>query len=188
MDGDRTPRTPQGLHRDGRRGRQDLPDAAGRPRRAGRGPRRRDRATWSPTAGPRPRRSPRAWRRCRGGQVTYRGAELEEMDLPALLRRAPELALIDQLAPAPMPLAAPSTASGTRTSAAVLADGIDVFSTVNVQHLEKPSTTTSSELTGTRVREVAARRGARQGQRPGAHRPDRRGSARAAARREGLSA
>ena len=31
-------------------------------------------------------------------RVTYRGTELEEMDLPALLGRAPELALIDELA------------------------------------------------------------------------------------------
>ena len=31
-------------------------------------------------------------------RVTYRGTDLEEMDLPAVLRRAPEVALIDELA------------------------------------------------------------------------------------------
>src|SRR5262245_10627992 len=31
-------------------------------------------------------------------QVSYRGTELEEMDVPAVLRRAPELALNDELA------------------------------------------------------------------------------------------
>jgi two-component system, OmpR family, sensor histidine kinase KdpD len=84
-------------------------------------------------------------------RVTYRDAELEEMDLPAILRRAPELALIDELAH--------SNAPGVEHSKRyediedVLAAGIDVFSTVNVQHLESLNDQVA-ELTGVRVRET----------------------------------
>jgi two-component system sensor histidine kinase KdpD len=84
-------------------------------------------------------------------RVTYRDTELEEMDLPALLARAPELALIDELAH--------TNASGVEHEKRyedvrdVLAAGIDVFSTVNVQHLETLNDSVC-ELTGVRVRET----------------------------------
>jgi len=84
-------------------------------------------------------------------RVTYRGTELEEMDLPALLARAPGLALIDELAH--------TNATGSEHEKRyedvrdVLAAGIDVFSTVNVQHLESLNDQVA-ELTGTRVRET----------------------------------
>jgi two-component system sensor histidine kinase KdpD len=86
-------------------------------------------------------------RRC----VTYRDTELEEMDLPALLARAPELALIDELAHTN----APGVEHEKRYEDVrdVLAAGIDVFSTVNVQHLESLNDQVT-ELTGTRVRET----------------------------------
>jgi two-component system sensor histidine kinase KdpD len=84
-------------------------------------------------------------------RVTYRGTDLEEMDLPALLARAPELALIDELAHTN----APGVEHGKRYEDVrdVLAAGIDVFSTVNVQHLESLNDQVA-ELTGTRVRET----------------------------------
>ena len=84
-------------------------------------------------------------------QVSYRGAELEEMDLPALLRRNPDLALIDELAHTN----APGVEHEKRYEDVrdVLAAGIDVFSTVNVQHLESLNDQVT-ELTGTRVRET----------------------------------
>jgi two-component system, OmpR family, sensor histidine kinase KdpD len=84
-------------------------------------------------------------------RVTYRDTDLEEMDLPALLRRAPELALIDELAHTN----APGAEHGKRYEDVrdVLAAGIDVFSTVNVQHLESLNDQVA-ELTGTRVRET----------------------------------
>jgi two-component system sensor histidine kinase KdpD len=84
-------------------------------------------------------------------RVTYRDADLEEMDLPALLARAPELALIDELAHTN----APGTEHDKRYEDVrdVLAAGIDVFSTVNVQHLESLNDQVA-ELTGTRVRET----------------------------------
>jgi two-component system sensor histidine kinase KdpD len=83
--------------------------------------------------------------------VTYRGTELEEMDLPALLARAPELALIDELAHTN----ATDLEHRKRYEdvADVLAAGIDVFSTVNVQHLESLKDQVI-ELTGTYVRET----------------------------------
>jgi two-component system sensor histidine kinase KdpD len=73
------------------------------------------------------------------------------MDLPALLRRQPELALIDELAHTN----APGLDHGKRYEDVddVLAAGIDVFSTVNVQHLES-LTDQVAELTGIRVRET----------------------------------
>ena len=84
-------------------------------------------------------------------RVAYRDAELEEMDLPALLARAPELALIDELAHTN----APGVEHGKRYEDVrdALAAGIDVFSTVNVQHLESLNDQVA-ELTGTRVRET----------------------------------
>jgi two-component system sensor histidine kinase KdpD len=84
-------------------------------------------------------------------RVRYRDAELEEMDVPAILARAPELCLIDELAH--------TNAHGVdhpkryQDIADVLAAGIDVFSTVNVQHLESLNDQVA-ELTGIRVRET----------------------------------
>jgi two-component system sensor histidine kinase KdpD len=84
-------------------------------------------------------------------RLEYRGTLLEEMDLPAILERAPELCLIDELAHTN----APGTEHAKRYEdiADVLTAGIDVFSTVNVQHLESLNDQVA-ELTGTRVRET----------------------------------
>src|SRR5262245_45059124 len=66
--------------------------------------------------------------------VRYRDTELEDMDLPAVLERDPELCLIDEIAHTN----APGLEHEKRYEDVddVLAAGIDVFSTVNVQHLE----------------------------------------------------
>ncbi|HEY3759555.1 MAG TPA: histidine kinase [Solirubrobacteraceae bacterium] len=84
-------------------------------------------------------------------QVRYRDAELEEMDLPTILARAPELCLIDELAHTN----APGVEHEKRYEDVrdVLAAGIDVFSTVNVQHLESLNDQVT-QLTGVRVRET----------------------------------
>ncbi len=76
---------------------------------------------------------------------------VEEMDLPALLARDPELALVDELAHSN----APGLVHGKRFEdiAEALEAGIDVFSTVNVQHLESLNDQVA-ELTGVRVRET----------------------------------
>ena len=67
-------------------------------------------------------------------QLHYHGARIEEMDLPAILRRRPELCLIDELAHTNVP----ASENGKRHQDVeqALAAGIDVYSTVNVQHVE----------------------------------------------------
>jgi two-component system sensor histidine kinase KdpD len=83
--------------------------------------------------------------------VVYRGRPLEEMDLPAVLARGPELCLIDELAHTNAPgLEHEKRYEDVRD---VLAAGIDVFSTVNVQHLESLNDQVT-QLTGARVRET----------------------------------
>jgi two-component system sensor histidine kinase KdpD len=73
------------------------------------------------------------------------------MDLPAVLRRMPELCLIDELAHTN----APGVEHEKRFQDIedVLDAAIDVYSTVNVQHLESLNDQIA-ELTGTRVRET----------------------------------
>jgi two-component system, OmpR family, sensor histidine kinase KdpD len=84
-------------------------------------------------------------------RVRYRDAELEEMDLPQVLARAPELCLIDELAHTNAPgMEHEKRYEDVRD---VLAAGIDVFSTVNVQHLESLNDQVT-QLTGIRVRET----------------------------------
>ncbi len=81
----------------------------------------------------------------------YRGTPLEEMDLPAVLARRPELCLIDELAHTN----APGVEHEKRYEDVrdVLDAGIDVFSTVNVQHLESLGDQVT-QLTGAHVRET----------------------------------
>jgi len=84
-------------------------------------------------------------------KVVHRETVLEEMDLPALLARGPELALIDELAHTNAPGVEHVKRYEDITD--VLAAGIDVFSTVNVQHLESLNDQVA-ELTGVHVRET----------------------------------
>jgi two-component system sensor histidine kinase KdpD len=83
--------------------------------------------------------------------VEYRGTPLEEMDLSAVLARKPELCLIDELAHTN----APGVEHEKRYEDVrdVIEAGIDVFSTVNVQHLESLNDQVT-QLTGARVRET----------------------------------
>ena len=84
-------------------------------------------------------------------RVTYRDTVLEDLDLPAVLSRAPELCLIDELAHTNAPgLEHPKRYEDVED---VLHAGIDVLSTLNVQHLESLNDTVA-ELSGVRVRET----------------------------------
>jgi two-component system sensor histidine kinase KdpD len=84
-------------------------------------------------------------------QVEYRGTDLEEMDLAAILERNPELCLIDELAHTNAPgLEHPKRYQDVED---VLEGGIDVLSTLNVQHLESLNDRVA-ELSGVRVRET----------------------------------
>jgi two-component system sensor histidine kinase KdpD len=84
-------------------------------------------------------------------RIVHGQVELEEMDVDAVIRREPELALIDELAH--------TNASEMRNEKRfqdideVLHAGVAVISTVNVQHLESLNDSIF-ELTGVRVRET----------------------------------
>ena len=82
---------------------------------------------------------------------THGGLELEEMDVDAVIRRAPELALIDELAHTNAPEA--RNEKRWQDIDEVLVAGIDVISTVNIQHLESLNDAIA-ELTEVRVRET----------------------------------
>jgi two-component system, OmpR family, sensor histidine kinase KdpD len=84
-------------------------------------------------------------------RVTYRDTDLEDMDLPAILRRRPEICLVDELAHTN----APGLEHEKRYEDIedILEAGIDVLSTVNVQHLESLNDQVA-ELSGARVRET----------------------------------
>ncbi|PIF48639.1 osmosensitive K+ channel signal transduction histidine kinase [Pseudomonas sp. 29] len=81
----------------------------------------------------------------------YRGVMLEEMDLDGILAAKPKLVLVDELAH--------SNAPGSRHTKRwqdiqeLLAAGIDVFTTVNVQHLESLNDQVRG-ITGVQVRET----------------------------------
>ncbi|MFZ5748510.1 MAG: DUF4118 domain-containing protein [Pseudomonadota bacterium] len=83
--------------------------------------------------------------------VEYQGRRLAEMDIDAILARRPELVLVDELAH--------TNAPGSRHDKRyqdveeLLEAGIDVFSTVNIQHLESLNDVVAS-FTRVRVRET----------------------------------
>jgi two-component system sensor histidine kinase KdpD len=83
--------------------------------------------------------------------VQYRDTELEDMDLPGILARDPELCLIDELAHTNAP--GLEHAKRYEDVEGVLEAGIDVLSTLNVQHLESLNDRVA-ELSGIRVRET----------------------------------
>lgn len=83
--------------------------------------------------------------------VVYRDIEVEDMDLPAVLRRAPEVALIDELAHTNPP--GLEHRKRYEDIDDVLEAGIDVLSTLNVQHLESLNDLVA-EMSGVRVRET----------------------------------
>jgi two-component system, OmpR family, sensor histidine kinase KdpD len=84
-------------------------------------------------------------------RIVYRNTTLEELDVDGVLRRAPELALVDELAHTN----APGMEHHKRYEDIedLLAGAVDVYSTVNVQHLESLNDQIA-ELTGVRVRET----------------------------------
>ncbi len=83
--------------------------------------------------------------------IVYRGAAMKEMDTAAIIARAPQLCLIDELAHSNVP--GSDRAKRYEDVEEVLAAGIDVLSTLNVQHLESLNDHIT-ELSGVRVRET----------------------------------
>jgi two-component system sensor histidine kinase KdpD len=84
-------------------------------------------------------------------QVDHRGVRLEEMDLDAVIARRPDLALVDELAHTN----APGSAHAKRWEdvASLLDAGIDVISTVNIQHIESLNDVVQ-QITGVPQRET----------------------------------
>jgi two-component system sensor histidine kinase KdpD len=81
----------------------------------------------------------------------YRGARLEEMDVAAILARKPQLCLVDEL---PHTNAPGSERQKRWEDVLVLLDaGIDVYSTMNIQHLESLNDQVF-QFTNVRVRET----------------------------------
>src|SRR5690348_17873317 len=84
-------------------------------------------------------------------RVDYKGHALDEMDLDALLARRPNLALVDELAH--------TNAPGSRHPKRyldveeLLAAGVDVYTTLNIQHVESLNDVVA-QITRIRVRET----------------------------------
>ncbi|ROS77625.1 two-component system sensor histidine kinase KdpD [Curtobacterium sp. PhB130] len=82
---------------------------------------------------------------------THRGVELDDLDLDAVLARHPEVALVDELAHTNAP-GGPHEKRWQDVEA-LLAAGIDVISTVNIQHMQSLGDVVR-EITGTVQRET----------------------------------
>ncbi|WP_392961931.1 ATP-binding protein [Streptomyces sp. LN245] len=84
-------------------------------------------------------------------ELEYRGGVFTEMDVDAVLRRAPAVALVDELAHTNVP--GSRNAKRWQDVEELLAAGVDVVSTVNIQHLESLGDVVES-ITGVRQRET----------------------------------
>jgi two-component system, OmpR family, sensor histidine kinase KdpD len=84
-------------------------------------------------------------------EMEYEGIHLRELDVDAVLRRSPSIVLVDELAH--------TNAPGSRHPKRyqdveeLLENGIDVYTTVNIQHFES-QVDTVSQITGIRVQET----------------------------------
>jgi two-component system, OmpR family, sensor histidine kinase KdpD len=84
-------------------------------------------------------------------QMEYRGATFEEMDPDAIVARKPELCLVDELAHTNVP--GSQREKRWEDVQLLLSAGIDVHSTMNIQHLEGLNDEVY-QFTGVRVRET----------------------------------
>jgi len=81
----------------------------------------------------------------------YRGSRLEEMDLGAVLRRRPDVALVDELAHTNVP-GSGQNEKRWQDVMDILGAGISVITTVNIQHLESIADEVE-HMIGAKVRE-----------------------------------
>ena len=84
-------------------------------------------------------------------RVDYRGSRLEEMDTVEILRRRPDVVLVDELAHTNVP--GSKRKKRYEDVLDILSAGISVITTVNVQHLESLNDAVE-QITGVRVRET----------------------------------
>ncbi len=83
-------------------------------------------------------------------KIVYRGIDIEEMDLDAILTRRPNVVLVDELAHTNVP--GSKNAKRYQDVEEILSAGIHVISTLNVQHLESLYETVE-RATAVKVRE-----------------------------------
>ncbi len=83
--------------------------------------------------------------------IVHRGATFTEMDVDAVIARRPQVALIDELAHTNVP--GSRNAKRWQDVDEILDAGIDVITTVNIQHLESLNDVVS-QITGVRQRET----------------------------------
>ncbi len=83
--------------------------------------------------------------------VSYRGSEFTELDVAAVLARRPEVVIVDELAHTNVPGA--GNAKRWQDVEQLLAAGIDVITTVNIQHLESLNDVVAA-ITGVPQRET----------------------------------
>jgi two-component system sensor histidine kinase KdpD len=85
------------------------------------------------------------------GKIDYRGRTFEEMDTAAVLRRKPQIALVDELAHTNIP--GSERAKRWEDVQLLLDAGIEVWTTMNVQHIESLNDQIW-QVTGIQVRET----------------------------------
>jgi two-component system, OmpR family, sensor histidine kinase KdpD len=84
-------------------------------------------------------------------QITYHNIQLAEMDIDAILKRRPRLVLVDELAHTNVP--GSRHAKRHADVEELLEAGIDVYTTINIQHIESLNDVVA-QITGTTVRET----------------------------------
>ncbi|MGZ3733037.1 MAG: sensor histidine kinase, partial [Parachlamydiaceae bacterium] len=84
-------------------------------------------------------------------QITYKGSSFTEMDLEEILRLKPQLVLVDELAHSNIP--GSTHAKRWQDVVEILEKGIDVYTTLNVQHIESLKEFIES-ITGISIRET----------------------------------
>ena len=83
--------------------------------------------------------------------ITYRGVTMDEMDVDAIIRRRPQVCVVDELAHTNVP--GSRNAKRYQDVLEILNAGIDVLTAVNIQHLETLNDAVAA-ATGVRVRET----------------------------------
>ena len=84
-------------------------------------------------------------------KIEYRGVQLEEMDLDAVLERRPDVVVVDELAHTNVP--GSRHAKRWQDVVEIIEAGIDVWTAVNVQHVESRSGT-AAQIAGAEIRET----------------------------------
>ncbi|MBL0926969.1 MAG: sensor histidine kinase KdpD [Phycisphaerales bacterium] len=86
-------------------------------------------------------------------KIEYQGRTLQEFDVDAAIRRRPDVVLVDELAHSNIPGTPSGRAKRWQDVEACLAAGVNVYTTLNVQHLESINDVVA-QITGVKVNET----------------------------------